>query len=77
MDNKVLMDGKSGLYDPVRNICGNKDSWRIKIRTIHMWNVYSINQLVNQFAIQLILMNAKVLRLIFILNFFRFLFMLI
>ncbi|KAJ1428475.1 Nucleic acid-binding, OB-fold [Sesbania bispinosa] len=49
----------AGPFDMVRNICGMKDSWKLKVRVVLMWKSCSRNDPNKAFAIEMVFVDAE------------------
>ncbi|KAJ1408763.1 hypothetical protein SESBI_23173 [Sesbania bispinosa] len=50
----------TGPIDMVRNVCGVKDSWRLKVRFVRLWKSFSKNDPQKVFSLQMVLVDAEV-----------------
>ncbi|KAJ1428318.1 hypothetical protein SESBI_09049 [Sesbania bispinosa] len=50
----------AGPIEMVRNICGVKDSWRLKVRVVRLWKSCSENDLEKAFSLEMVLVDAEV-----------------
>ncbi|KAJ1390732.1 hypothetical protein SESBI_37243 [Sesbania bispinosa] len=49
----------NGPIDMVRNICGVKDSWRLKVRVVRLWKSCSKNDPKKVFSLEMVLVDAE------------------
>ncbi|KAJ1390723.1 Nucleic acid-binding, OB-fold [Sesbania bispinosa] len=49
----------NGPIDMVRNICGVKDSWRLKVRVVRLWKSCSKNDPKNVFSLEMVLVDVE------------------
>ncbi|KAJ1390722.1 Nucleic acid-binding, OB-fold [Sesbania bispinosa] len=49
----------NGPIEMVRNICGVKDSWRLKVRVVRLWKSCSKNDPKNVFSLEMVLVDVE------------------
>ncbi|XP_057417661.1 replication protein A 70 kDa DNA-binding subunit C-like [Lotus japonicus] len=57
------MASSKGGFNSVASICHGRDTWRIRVRVLRIWEMCPIADLENPFAVQLVLMDAEGLRI--------------
>ncbi|TKY53417.1 hypothetical protein E2542_SST24947 [Spatholobus suberectus] len=53
------MNSVAGPFDSVKDIYGGRDTWRLKVRVIWMWNVCSLCDPSSPFAIEMVLIDSE------------------
>ncbi|XP_057452159.1 uncharacterized protein LOC130743972 [Lotus japonicus] len=57
------MSHTAGINSPLKSLCGGRDTWRIKVRVIRVWEMSPVSQPSKPYAMSLVLVDSDGMRI--------------